>query len=149
MANPSPAAIAWIEAHTSDWTPGNMVIANTLNGVLVANPVPVTQVPVPISTATLMSVLEDATIVKLNSYTLMGRVLDAINAQDRGALGLWAEMMFKGGTLSQADLTAVTETLSATENDPSWQAQIPQTIVELGRLLDADDVAAARSAGGH
>ena len=149
MANPSPAAITAIQGKVTDWTQSNAALATAINASLVANPTPQPTIPKPLTIPELLGEVGAADAGKLAENPNLPTVLADITSQDRTSTGEWIGPLEADSELTTAEGAAIMGDLQATEPDPSWQAQLPWPLVNLGRLIDADDVAAARAAGGH
>jgi hypothetical protein len=147
MANPSPEAISAIRAEVSDWTSDDASIAASLDAPTIANPAPRPTVPVALTVSGVLGALSAESKAKLHTVAFVPAIRDAINAQDRAACGLWAQILMDGGVITPAEGQALMGLLSATQPDPSWPAEISWAESTLGRLVDPEDVAAARPQG--
>lgn len=148
--NPSPQAIAAIRAHVTDWTPDDATIAANLNAPSVTNPTPQASVPKPFTFADVMGCLTPASIDNVRGLPTSTALITAINARDVTSILNWLGALQAGTALiTAAEAQAVQTVVTATELDPSWQAQIGWGVANLGRPLDSEDVAAARAAGGQ
>lgn len=144
MANPTPTVIDWIRAQDPDWTRRNDEIATDLNGRTVPNPVPQTTLPRPFAIADLKAILDTPALGKLQALPSLPRLLDMITTQNRDGLALWADLLTAGGTITGTQRATILGRLAETEPDPAWLPEVPRAVLDLGRTLDAADVAAAR-----
>jgi hypothetical protein len=149
MASPSPAAIAAIRAAVADWSADDATIAADLNARTVPNPDPEPPpVPAPVDEGALLTLIQSdpATVDRLNDYSHLDRVLDALEGGNRTSIGRWFVLLTSGSApVIGPDMAArVQAALGATAPDPSWTPDLPWATATLGRPVDADDVAAAR-----
>lgn len=146
--NPSPFAISWIQgqvaAMSGAWTNANAQIVTALNTALAPNPTPQGTVPKPYTIATLEAELSSASQKNLALYPSLAAVLSSVNASDTPSVILWANTLVNAGVILSAECTAIVAAVTATEPDPNWQAQLPISVINLGRLVDTNDVQAAR-----
>lgn len=147
--NPTPQAIAALRAAFAPTLSGagtDGAVAAAINATTVANPVPVAPtVPKPFVTADLMGTLDAAALTNIRNLPSLARLLDDIAAQLPGPLDNWINLMGATGTVTPAQAAALSGIVHATEPDPSWAAQVPWPLPNLGRLVDAADISAARS----
>lgn len=147
MAHPSPAAVTAIRAHVSDWTPTDAQIVAALNTPAIANPTPQPSIPAPLTEDGLAGLLTDATngsIARLVNYVNYGLVQADILAGNRARIGGWAGKLAVAGIITVGEATAIGAALAATVPDPAWPALISWAVANLGRPVDADDVATSR-----
>jgi hypothetical protein len=146
--NPSAAAIAWIRAQSPNWAgQSDAQIAASLNATMVANPVAqAPQVPNAISESALMGTLSQASQTALLNWVNLALVKADVEDQNRVGLLLWAAKLQLAGVITADDATALTTYLNGTVPDPTWTANVPAPLVGMGRLVDANDVEAARNA---
>ena len=71
---------------------------------------------------------------------------DKIQANDRPACALYANLLLDAQAIDQGEHDAILAVLAATEPDPSYAPLVSWAILHLGRPVDAGDVAAARPA---
>lgn len=147
--NPSPAAVAWIQgqvgAMSGAWTNTNAQIVTTLNTTLAANPTPQATVPKPYTVQTVMGALAASSQKNVAGYVSLSAVLDSVNAGDTPGVLTWASVLEMLGLITSTDVSAVQSLVTATELDPTWQSQLPISVINLGRLVDQYDVQAARA----
>lgn len=144
MASPSPDAVAKIRSEVTDWTPSDAAIAAGLNRPSIANPTPQPVVPTPFTTSQVFGAVAPSSLAKLNSIAFLPDIRDKIAANDRPACGLYAGLLMAGGVITQPDYGAIMALFNATGPDPSWPAQISWAVANLGRPVDAYDIAASR-----
>lgn len=144
MSSPSPQAVAAIRSEVSDWSPSDATIAADLNTPTIANPTPRSTVPLPFTTSQVFAAVSGASLAKLNTIAFLPDIRDKIAANDRPACGLYAGLLMTGGVITQADYSAIMALFNATGPDPSWPPQISWALANLGRPVDALDVAASR-----
>jgi hypothetical protein len=144
--NPSPAAVNLIRSEVSDWSPSDPAIVAELNTPSIPNPTSRGTVPVPLSVAAVLGALSQASIMNLftKGSGIVPTIRDDLNAQDRNACALWAQGLAESSIITSGELGALQAVLTATQLDPSWPAQISWAQANLGRPVDAADVAAAR-----
>lgn len=142
--NPSPAAIALIRERVTDWTPDDASIAAMLNVPSVANPTQRPTVAKPFTARDLMGVLGQPEQAKLLMLPSLARLLDDIVTGSLVPLENWVIMLRSGDFITQEQAAGLFAIIQATEPDPSWQPQISWAEAVIGRLVDADDIAAAR-----
>lgn len=142
--NPSPAAIQWICEQSPDWQQSDAALADALNGVLVPNPAPAPLVPVHTTAVTLLPLLSQESLGKLEAANLLTTINAAIGFGRMWEVGNWVQYGVFRGHISPEEAEALAQALALTHPDPSHPAQVPQTLLAIGRLLDADDLAAAR-----
>lgn len=156
MANPTPAAVTAIRSWVSDWVPTDAEIRDAQNAVLVANPVTeAPQVPQSMNMGRMMTLLDAAARVAVSRVSGFDRAAAAVAAGDTVGVLHWLQLLedwlstgqVAGITVEQINLLRAD--VQAQVADPTWLAQLPRPLVELGRLLDTDDIAAARAAGGN
>lgn len=145
MASPSPDAIAAIRAHVTDWTPDNPAIVEALNAPSVANPAPQANVGKPYTVLNLLGSIDPTRRAGLTP--LLAAIRPDFDAQDGTAIVGWSMALMLTGDLMQSDVDGITAVVSATEPDPSYQAQIGWALATLGRPVDLLDVIAARPQG--
>lgn len=146
--NPSPAAITWIQtqvgAMAGTWTNTNAQIVTTINGTLAANPTPQATVPKPYSVQSVMAALSTTSQKNVAGYVSLAAVLASVNEGDSVGVMTWANVLESLGLITTTDVTAVEGVVTATQPDPTWQAELPISVINLGRLIDQYDVQAAR-----
>lgn len=147
MANPSPAAIAWIQSAVADWSLSDAAIAMALNARMVANPADRPIVPLPFAVGDLLGVLDSGAMGNLGHHPSLPRILDDIAAMNRPGLMMWVTTLAAAGDITAPQRTALEAILAATGPDPAWPNEVPEPVVHIGRLVDPDDIAAARPAG--
>jgi len=152
--NPSPAAITWIqgyvEALTGSWS-GNTdrTVVSSANSPTITNPQSAPTVPVPYTAAGLLSLLSSGSIANLAAFPAIHDVFDDVAAQNTPNLLAAVGLLEAAGKITINEAAAITSALTATEPQPGWPAQIGAAQANLGRLLDASDVAMARAAAGQ
>lgn len=144
MANPNPEAVAWILARSPDFARTDAEIAADLNAETVPNPAPQPTVRTPFVTTDLMGALNAASLAKIKGLPSLARLLDDITAQLPGPLDNWLILLQTDGTISPTQAGAMAAIVHATGPDPSWPPTIPAAVADLGRELDAADIAASR-----
>lgn len=144
MANPTPAAIAAIQARVSDWSPTDAEIAAALNAATEINATPQELVPKALTVEALMGVLSPEAVAHFYQHPSWGLMRDDVRAQNRVGVATWTAAAFAAGRIAQADHDAVAAELAAQVDDPDWSAMVSWAVLALGRPVDARDVAAAR-----
>jgi len=150
VANPSPAAIAAIQAHVTDWGPDDQAIADALNVPDQPNPAAQGVIDNPLYESALLSLLTDATngsLVKLISWPNFGLLKTDIEAQNRDGVGLWCQALTAAGIITVGECGAIEAYIGGTQPDPSWPPQISWAQAVIGRDLDSNDIAASRPEG--
>jgi hypothetical protein len=145
--NPSPQTIAAIQAKVTDWTPDDAAILASLKGEMVANPAAQGQTLKPVSESAFMSLLTDqvnGSVVKLLNWVNFAQLKADIESSNRTGIGLWCQVLPAVGLITADEAAAITADLSATQADPSWQAQLSWPLINIGRELDIEDIAASR-----
>jgi hypothetical protein len=163
--NPSPAAIAAIQAKVTDWTATDNAIAVLLDTPSIVNPATQATVAAPVAPSTVLNLVSSGSLAKILSLpSFDATILPLLNQPDPkpsasfSTLNLWAAGLFKGGYLTQSEFDALAAPTSGTtpstpaglfnqtQLDPSYQPQISWAQATLGRPVDAADIAAARPA---
>lgn len=145
--NITPQGIAAIRAYITDWTPSDATIASNLNAPSVANPTPQPTAPKLYSFADVMGCLGAASIANVRALPTATALVTAINARDTVSILNWLAALQAGTPLiTPSEAAAVQAVITATQPDPAWAAQVSWAAVNLGRVADSDDVAAARAA---
>lgn len=147
--NPTPTAIAAIRARVSDWTPGDAELADVLNQATEPNPVPQGTVPREMSVARMMTEcnIPVAEMQALIGSTLLMAIRGDVAAQDHDGVLTLAQCALIAGHISQATHDTVAAWVQGTDPDPDYRATLSWAEITLGRLVDTDDIAAARAAG--
>ena len=87
--------------------------------------------------------------ISRRQFTLSSLALLAVSLRDAHSQPPQARVLIVDGVNNHDWKTAthaITEILTATELDPSWPSQIGWAQANLGRAVDASDIAAARPA---
>lgn len=142
--NASPAAIASIQAQVTDWTQSDAAIVAALNAPSVANPVPQPTIPTPFTIGEIFGMASAPSLVKLAAVPFLPDVRNLILANDRSGCAIYTNLFLVSGTILQSEHDAIMGVLAATQPDPSWAAQISWAEANLGRQVDAFDIAASR-----
>ena len=148
--NPSPAAIATIKAHVTDWSQSDAAILAACK-VPVANPTPQGQVPRVMSFADFLGMVQAGTIsqaslVKVWLHSRFDRFYDDVMGGNNAAVaGLYPVVFAADGTLSQAEAGSLAAYTMTPALDPTWSATLPWDVVTIGREIDAGDVGAVRA----
>jgi hypothetical protein len=158
--NPTPAAITTIRTKVSALSGGwagnadNALLATALNTEQVDNPVAQPTVPRVMYESELAAILSDPTkdsdptngsLAKLLNWTNFGLVKADIVANNLVGIALWATELELLGILTSAQKAAV-QAYTEPIPDPNWTAQVSWAQANLGRPVDAADIAAARPA---
>lgn len=94
----------------------------------VANPVTVApQIPKPFVYTDVLGLLSAASQANIRALPELTRVLDDINAQNRHAVAVWANLCLAGTSppILQSEHDAIVNLMNATIADPNWTATIP------------------------
>lgn len=143
--NPSPQAVAAIRSAVADWTPDDAAIAASLNAPSIPNPDPQGQVPRPCLESTLFPLLSPASAVKVSAHPNFAVIKADIDGGNRaGLIGMWCPVLVGGAYITQPECDAIMAYLQGTDPDPAWPAQISWAQANLGRPVDASDIAASR-----
>jgi len=147
--NPTDEAISKIQDRVAassdhDWTMGDQALADAMNEDLVDNPETAETVPVPYGMADIMGHLEASTIKTVRSEGNMSAIADAVRQNDDSRVLTWAEAYLQTGDITQQEYDDIEATVTATQEDPEHEAQIPWPKLNLGRLVDADDISQSR-----
>lgn len=144
--NPTPEAIEAIRDRVSDWTPLDAEIAAALNEATEANPEPQGSIPRQITIERLMAecqVPPEEIAALVNSGLLMA-IRDDAAAQDRGGLATLAQCALIAGLIEQSTYATVLAWLQGTDPEPDYQPLLSWAELNLGRSVDAGDLAASR-----
>lgn len=147
MANPSPEAISAIRAEVSDWTSDDASIAASLDAPTTANPALQAQVPRVLVAAEMISLLAPASLAKVYSRPAIVAFEQSIRGQDRASASNWIALAFVAGDVTQPERDALLAYVAGTVPDPTYRPSISWAESTLGRLVDSEDVAAARPQG--
>jgi hypothetical protein len=146
--HPTPSAISWIRAFVptlqGGWSLTDSAIAAAANAPSVPNPDPQPPRLKEFTFEQIMSSLPQATIKTVTDYVAFSDVRKAIEANDRGACGLWIQLFLIRQEITQQQADAMLAIISATEPDPAWRPMISVSEQQIGRMLDGDDVREAR-----
>ena len=149
MANPSPSVITALDAKvptlSGGWT-GNTdaAIAGLLNATSIANPLPQATVPKPFTVAQVFGLLSGASVANLKTVPYVPDIRDKVQANDIPGCVLYLNLLLAGSVITQAEHDLILAAVTATQPDPSYQAQISWAVATINRPIDAADVAAAR-----
>jgi len=144
MPEPNPAVIAAIRGRVVDWTPTNAQIAATLNTANIANPTARLNVPKPMTTAALLGLIVNANKAKVYGRAVLSDLRGDIRAGDRTGVKSWFGLALVAADITSAEYTALVAEVDAVVPDPSWPAQVSWAQLNIGRPLDASDIAASR-----
>lgn len=148
--NPNPNQVAAIRQFVASlpggWANPDAQIRAAMASTLVANPVTVApQVPKPFDVDDLMAVVVAANQASLATLaTTMPNFLQDIDARNLPNLRRWARLLLKLAKITAADATAMQAVVNATQADPSWSAQVPWDVANLGRPADESDIEVSR-----
>lgn len=126
------------------WTNTNAQIVTGLNTTLAPNPTPQGTVPKPYTILQLMGDLSAASQKNVALYPSLTDVLGAVNAGNSAFVEMWTNTLENAGDITATEASTIVAAVTATEPDPNWQAQLPISLINLGRLVDSFDVQAAR-----
>lgn len=151
--NPSPSAVAAIQQEAPNipggWAGnGDAQIAEALNAPSVANPAPRATVPTPYTYQQLLGLLSQASLANVYAFPAVHDLFVAVLAMDSSFVAATVALFQAAGKVTADEATALNAAISATEPDPGWPAQISWARANLGRDVDADDIAASRPAQG-
>lgn len=144
MANPTPAAITAIRARVTDWSPADREIRDALNTRSMANPAAQLQVPKPMTVGALMGRLGQASRAKIGSRPGLSQCILDVRAGDRPAVKNWVQLFSDLADITVDEAGAIVAEVDATIGDPEWLPLLSWAEIELGRLVDTDDIVAAR-----
>ena len=147
--NPTPEAQTKIQnrveaASGYDWTMDDEALADAINGDLVDNPEPPQTIPEPYTMDEIMGALDASTIKTVRSEGNVPAVADAVRGQNDERVLNWAQAYLSTEDMSQSEYDAIESLVTATQEDPDYEAQIPWPEKALGRLVDADDISQSR-----
>jgi hypothetical protein len=153
--NPSPAAVAWVQAQNPSWsTQTDAQIAVTLNAATADNPLEQGQVAVVIDESALLAKLIDpsnGSLAKLLNWPNFDLLKADIDAGNVVGIEKWCAVLSATdpGTatspfITQGEAAAIVAYVTSTVADPDWASTVPAPVAALGRSLDAADVAVAR-----
>lgn len=147
--NPTPEAITKIQdrvqsASGYDFTMGDQQLADAVNSDLVDNPKTADTVPKPFGIAEIMAELDSAAIKTVRSEGNMGDINEAVRANDPERVLNWAAAYLATGDIAQGQYDAIETIVTDTQQDPDYNDQLPWPEVNLGRLVDANDISNAR-----
>jgi len=146
MANPSPAAVAWLRAQVADWAPDDAALATALNAALAPNPGARPELERPMDALSLIAKLSQESLTHVEGANLLVEINRAIAARERVTVQRWVTYCYARGHITEAEHTAIQTELAEQLPDPEWSAEVPAPVAALGRTVDADDLAAARAA---
>jgi hypothetical protein len=148
MANPSPQAIAKIRSRVGDWSRSDATIADALNAPDPAFPNPIGEpptIPRPFTFADVMGRLSPESVANVRSLPTGVDIIDKINSQDRSGIAHWiAALSATPALISGVEASNVMDVITATDPDPNWNPNLSWAIVNIGRPVDGQDVAASR-----
>lgn len=147
--NPTQEAITKIQnrvesASGYDFTMGDQELADALNADLADNPEPADTVPKPFGIAEIMAELDSAAIKTVRSEGNMGDINEAVRSNDPERVLNWAAAYLATGDITQGQYDAIENIVTATQQDPEYEGQLPWPKVNLGRLVDANDISNSR-----
>jgi hypothetical protein len=147
--NPSPGQVRSIQQFVGGmvgvWSNTDAQIRAAMAATLVNNPVATAPtVPRPFSVAQLLGALSAASEANLNTVPGMAQLIQDIRAGDIPNCLEWIKYLADTSKITAAEATALQGIVSATQPDPTWAAQIPWDVANLGRAADDFDVEAAR-----
>lgn len=143
MANPTPEAIAAIQAKVSDWNTTDAAIVTALNTEQIANPNTGLVLP-PLSMMAMAQRISPETALRIINWPNLPLLKTEVDKGERAATMNWLGLLSYCGMVSQAEFSAVNAYFMTPITDPARPAQLPWSVVTLGRLVDAEDIAAAR-----
>lgn len=144
MASPAPALVEWIAAQVSDWGDSDAEIAAALNAEMIPNPEPAPEILPPLSGMVLFEMVGTESKARLTTFVNLAQVRGEILTGQRDPLCNWIRVMVPAGIITQEEATAAITYLTTPAPDPEHPEEVPAVQAEFGRLLDAQDVAAAR-----
>lgn len=111
----------------------------------VANPTPQANIPQPFTYADIKALLSDASLVNLKASSLLPRILDDINSDNRNVVIAWAQLLYNNGTSSTitlAEQNSIISLMQSTIADPNYSATVPgpcriQTLFNVGAISEA------------
>lgn len=152
--NPSASAISTLQTYVATLSGGwsgntDAQIVATLNSPAVANPVAQGTIAVPFTRAQLLGALSVTSLLALRNYVGVTSVIADVDSGDVGKCNSWIQVLAAStGTtaavITSSEASALTSIVNATVPDPSWQAQISWAQQNLGRSVDANDIAESR-----
>lgn len=164
--NPTPGQVSaikgFVAALAGGWANADAQIRASMQSTPVANPVARATVPATFTATSVFGSVSAASVAKLvtlpsfNSDVIPLLNIAAKTSANITDLNTWAACYFKAGALTQAEFdslaapTAGTTTGAATglfnqtQPDPSWPAQVPWDVANLGRPADDFDLETAR-----
>jgi hypothetical protein len=147
MANITDAGAAMIAAHVGadfdSLTDGQITAA--LNEPDTPNPAPQGNVPRLMKMGELMGLAGTATRAALLGNPNLPTARADVLAQDHVGVATWLAAYASVGTIPQGEYDAMMDYVMTPVPDPSWQAQVSWAVLNLGRAVDAEDVATARA----
>jgi len=146
MANPTPAAVAWLRAQVTDWALDDAALATALNAALAPSPGTCPELARPMDALSLIAKLSQESLTHVEGANLLVEINRAIAARERVTVQRWVTYCYARGHITEAEHTALQTELAELIADPDWAAEVPAPVAVLGRLVDADDLAAARDA---
>lgn len=146
--NPSQSAIDAIRSRVDTidgaWGGSDESIVAALNDPTIANPDPAPEIPVPYTYADLFGVISQPNLAKLVMLPSLTRIIDDINSGSLDACQRWLTLLAGSGTITPEEAQAVAGVMTATQPSPSWPTHISWAKANIGRSVDADDIAKAR-----
>jgi hypothetical protein len=151
MANPSPEAVGKIRA-AADWSKPDAEAAAALNAPSLPNPVPAPQRPVVLEERVLLGLLTDpdhGSAARLLNYNNLALLQSDIRADKHVAVTDWANNLALMGLITPGESAAIKAYVDSKVPDPSWSPLVSWAVANLGRPVDAEDVAASRPGPGE
>lgn len=146
--NPTSEAISKIQSHVAgaayDWTLSDQELADAINADLVANPASQGQVPKDYTMADILNEVSNRALGKIRSEGGITEIVAAVRQQNAQRVLMWAGSYLRTGDITQAEYDAIQATVTDTVPDPDYNSQVPWPEKNLGRKVDADDIAQSR-----
>lgn len=146
--HPSPDAIAWIRAFIAGLKDGgslsDQAVADAANAPTIPNPEPQPTRPKPWKWVDVAAMLSPGSLGSLMDLGTGSLMIEQLNSGDPAAQAAWLAALVRTGKLTPDEIGSVLAITAATEPDPSWRSHTSVAERDLGRLLDAQDVAEAR-----
>ena len=144
MANPTLTALTAIREQVTNWTQTDAEIRDALNTVTIPNPVAAPLIPKPMEASVLMGFASAETRAKLLSRPALVAFASDVRTGDREAVLNWIVLGRDAGDIPEDEFQLMLAELQATIPDPSYPPLLSWAELHLGRLVDLEDIAAAR-----
>lgn len=138
--NCTPNVIAQVTAYVVDKTQPLATILAALNAPAYDNPTPQAQIATPFDFSVVAPLIGAASMGKLATYIHFNQIIADMRNRDRDAIMLWASALAAAQIITLDETTAIQKMLTATVPDPTWQARLSWSQLNLGDVLTQQDI---------